>query len=178
MLKNIEPIIVLTKEDLLTDEEKEQFIPIINYYNKIGIPTIRNYEVDKLNELISKSTVVLTGQTGVGKSSLLNRLNPNLNLETNDISDALGRGKHTTRHTELFKYLDAYIVDTPGFSALDINVEDENNIRFTFPEFRNDMCKFNDCKHLNEKGCQILEDLENGLILPSRYENYKKVVKK
>lgn len=176
ILNNIKPIIVLTKEDLLTEEEKLQFKSIIDYYNSIGIPTILNTEVDVLDELIASSTVVLTGQTGVGKSSLLNRLNPDLNLATNDISEALGRGKHTTRHTELFKYKTSYIVDTPGFSALDIKRELIDNVRFAFPEFKNEECKFNDCKHLNEKDCQVLKDLENGLILKSRYESYKKVV--
>lgn len=178
MLKDIEPIICFTKYDLLTKKEKREYKAIIKYYNKIGIPAIRNTELRKLKKLIKGKTVVLTGQTGVGKSTLLNKINPKLNLETNDISDALGRGKHTTRHVELFEMYKALIADTPGFSALDLNVDEVNNIRFTFPEFKNDECKYQDCRHLNEKGCKVLEQLENNEILNSRYESYKKMVMK
>ena len=127
-------------------------------------------------KLIEGETVVLTGQTGVGKSTLLNKINPDFNLETNDISEALGRGKHTTRHVELFEVGACFIADTPGFSALDVTEEDKLNIRFTFPEFENELCKFSDCKHLSEKGCHILEQVEEGKILKSRYESYKKMV--
>ena len=118
---------------------------------------------------------MLTGQTGAGKSSLLNKLDANLNLATNEISEALGRGKHTTRHVELFKVKDYYIADTPGFSALDV-IDDKENIRFAFYEFKNDECKFRDCKHINEIGCKIKEQVESGEILKSRYENYKNMV--
>ena len=124
---------------------------------------------------------MLTGQTGAGKSSLLNRINPNLDLATNEISEALGRGKHTTRHVELFDIKveelkgNFYMADTPGFSALDV-IDDIDNIRFAFYEFDNDGCKFRDCKHINEIGCKIKEQVENGEILESRYENYKKLV--
>lgn len=177
-LSDVEPIVVLTKSDLLNEVENNKFNETIKYYNNIGIPMIYNFEVSKLDKLIDGKTVVLTGQTGVGKSSLLNRLDPKLNLATNDISEALGRGKHTTRHTELYKYKNAYIVDTPGFSSLDINAELMENVRFAFPEFKNDECKFNDCKHINEKGCKVLDDLENKKILRSRYESYLKVVGK
>ena len=173
---NIKPILVFTKYDLIPDEERKEYDEIINYYKSVGYDCLLNTETDKLDGLIDGKVVVLTGQTGVGKSTLLNKLLPEVNQETNDISDALGRGKHTTRHVELFKYKNSYIVDTPGFSALDINEEDENNIRFYFKEFNNDECKFNDCKHINEIGCKIKEDVENGVILQSRYDNYKRMV--
>ena len=174
VLKDIKPIIVLTKADLLSDVQMEEFKPIIDYYNSIGIPTILNTELDKLKELIKGSLVTLTGQTGVGKSTLINKIKPELNLETNDISEALGRGKHTTRHTEVYDFKDFYIVDTPGFSALDLDILKEN-LRFAFVEFDNS-CKFNDCMHLNEIGCRVKEQVSNHEILESRYENYKRMV--
>ena len=174
VLKDIKPIVVLTKGDLLTEEELSEFRAIIDYYNSIGIPTLLNSELDKLKALIKGSLVTLTGQTGVGKSTLINKIKPELNLETNDISEALGRGKHTTRHTEIYDFNDFFIVDTPGFSALDLDILKEN-LRFSFVEFDNS-CKFNDCMHINEKGCRVKEQLENGEILASRYENYKRMV--
>ena len=174
VLKDIKPIIVFTKADLLSNEEMEEFKPIIDYYNGIGIPTLLNTELDKLKTLIKGSLVTLTGQTGVGKSTLINKIKPELNLETNDISEALGRGKHTTRHTEVYDFKDFFIVDTPGFSALDLDILKEN-LRFAFVEFDNS-CKFNDCMHLNEKGCRVKEQVENHEILESRYDNYKRMV--
>ena len=174
-LKNISPIIVLTKSDLLTKEKMEEFIPIIDYYNKIGIPTLLNNELDKIKELIKGKLVTLTGQTGAGKSTLLNKLKPELNIKTQDISEALGRGKHTTRHTEIYTFDDFSIVDTPGFSALDVDVEKEN-IRFAFVEFDNSGCRFNDCMHINEIGCRVKEQVEAHEVMTSRYENYRKMV--
>ena len=174
VLKDIKPIVVLTKGDLLSEEELNSFKPIIEYYNSIGIPTLLNSELDKLKTLIKGSLVTLTGQTGVGKSTLINKIKPELNLETNDISEALGRGKHTTRHTEIYDFNDFFIVDTPGFSALDLDILKEN-LRFAFVEFDNS-CKFNDCMHINEKGCRVKEQLENNEILESRYDNYKRMV--
>ena len=175
-LADVRPIICFTKYDLLSEEEKKDFNDIIEYYNSIGIPSFINTQINELMDTIKDEIVVLTGQTGVGKSTLLNSINPDFNLATNDISDALGRGKHTTRHVELFTVGSSLIADTPGFSALDVNKEEKMNIRFTFPEFVNDNCKFSDCKHLGEKGCYISEQVENGEILPSRYESYKRMM--
>lgn len=181
ILSDVKPIIVLTKYDLLTDDEKKEFDSIKEYYTQIGIPTFINTEIKELESIIVNSTIVLTGQTGAGKSSLLNRIDESLNLATNDISEALGRGKHTTRHVELFNIFVEdlnnyfYMVDTPGFSALDV-IDDKENIRFAFYEFDNDNCKFRDCKHINEIGCRIKEQVSNKEILESRYENYKKMV--
>ena len=181
IMNDIKPIIVFTKYDLLTDDERPSFNKLIDYYNKIGIPTFINTDILNIEKEILDSTVVLTGQTGAGKSSLLNRIDDRLNLATNEISDALGRGKHTTRHVELFDIRvgelkgNFYMADTPGFSALDV-INDIDNIRFAFYEFENDGCKFRDCKHINEIGCRVKEQVENGEILESRYENYKKLV--
>ena len=176
MLKDVRPIICFSKYDLMTEEEQLEFNKIIEYYNSIGIPTFINSQIESLMETIKDEIVVLTGQTGVGKSTLLNKINPEFNLATNDISEALGRGKHTTRHVELFEVGSSLIADTPGFSALDVNKDEMLNIRFTFPEFENDECKFSDCKHLCEKGCRVLEQVSEGSILPSRYESYKRMM--
>ena len=177
ILASIEPIIVISKYDLLDEEEKKEMDKLIAYYNQIGIKTLINTEIAELEELISNKTVTLTGQTGAGKSTLINKLDKNLELKTDDISYSLGRGKHTTRHVELFKVKDYYIADTPGFSALDV-IDDKDNIRFAFFEFNNDLCKFRDCKHLNEIGCNVKKEVEEGKILKSRYENYKDMVMK
>jgi len=118
--------------------------------------------------------VTVCGQTGAGKSTLLNKFDKNLNLDTNEISESLGRGKHTTRIVELFEIDNFYIVDTPGFSSIDINIYSIEEIKNSFVEFRNIECKFKDCKHINELGCNIID---NKNILISRYENYLSFIK-
>lgn len=175
ILNNIEPVVVFSKYDLLNDDEKSSIDAILDYYNKIGIKTLINDDISSIKEYISGCTIALTGQTGAGKSTLINKMDASLNLKTDDISYALNRGKHTTRHVELFNVSDFYIMDTPGFSALDISVP-KISVRFAFPEFPNDECKFNDCKHLGEKGCRVKEMVSEGTILESRYENYRKMV--
>lgn len=177
ILNHIDPIICFSKYDLLKEKEQKEFGEIIEYYRSIGIKTLINEDLKKLEEYISGCTVVLTGQTGAGKSTLLNSLDSSLNLATDDISEALNRGKHTTRHVELFKVRDYYIADTPGFSALDV-IDDINNIRFAFPEFANDECQFRDCLHKGEKGCRVIEQVQKGKILKSRYESYRKMVER
>ena len=172
---NIKPIICFTKIDLLNKEEKDKFKEIYNYYNKIGINTITNIEIEKLDKLIENKTLVLTGQTGAGKSSLLNKLDSNLNLATNEISKALGRGVHTTRHTEAFKYKASLIADTPGFSSLDLTNLTKENIRDSFIEFGFN-CKFKDCYHKNEQYCDVKQRVESKDILKSRYNNYLKIL--
>lgn len=171
--KKVEPIIVLTKLDLLKRNELKEIKRIIKYYKSIGIKVVTNKELKKINKLISKKTVVLTGQTGAGKSTLLNKMDKSLNLETGEISEALGRGKHTTRHVELFKYKSSLIADTPGFSALEIDELTNDDIKKSFPEF-NVNCKFKDCNHLKEDGCEVKKLVSSNKILLSRYENYLK----
>ncbi len=169
----IEPIICLSKLDLLKKNEKKEIKKIFKYYKSIGYKVITNKNLWILKKMLKNKVVVLTGQTGAGKSSLLNKLDNRLSLETKPISKALGRGVHTTRHTELFKIKNIFIADTPGFSALDLKFSAET-LKSLYPEFKGATCKFSDCEHVKEKGCKVKELYENGSIMASRYENYVK----
>lgn len=169
---DIEPVICFTKLDLLNEVEKENMDNLRKYYEMIGINCVYNTETAEIKRLLDNNIVVLAGQTGAGKSSLLNRLDENLDIETNEISEALGRGKHTTRHVELYEISDGFIADTPGFSALDLKDMNKEQLRDTFVEFRNYECKFRDCMHHKESKCGVKEALEEKMILQSRYNNY------
>lgn len=171
--EGIEPIIVLSKTDLLSSKELAKIKKLVKYYKKVGFEVITNRQRFKLRRLIKGKTVVLTGQTGAGKSTLLNKLDKSLDLKTSPISTALGRGVHTTRHVELFEVAGAFIADTPGFSALDLNFPREE-LKQVYPEFREVSCKFQNCEHDGEKECGVKTAYETGKILPSRYENYIK----
>lgn len=175
IFNKITPVICFSKIDLLSQEELKEFNKIYNYYSDIGINTITNTEIEKLNKIIQNKVIVLTGQSGAGKSSLLNKLDPSLKLETNEISKALGRGKHTTRHTETFKYNNAYISDTPGFSSLELDELTKENIKDTFIEFSND-CKYRDCNHIKEENCEVKRKVKENIILKTRYDSYVKLV--
>ena len=175
---NIEPILVFTKLDLLSKKEIKNIKEVLKYYTKIGFKVTTNRNLYKLKRYIKNKTLVLTGQTGAGKSSLLNKLDKNLNLATNEISEALGRGKHTTRHVELFRYKSSLIADTPGFSSLDLKDFTRDDIKNTFIEFNNVTCPYKDCTHTKEKECKIKELVNNKKILKSRYDNYISMVNK
>jgi len=173
---NIVPVIYFTKLDLLTKDELKEIDTIINYYQKIGYIVSTN-PVDLLKKIQNK-IVVLTGQSGAGKSTLLNNIDPSLELKTNEISIALGRGKHTTRHTELFSTHNTYIVDTPGFSKIDFhnmtNIDIRDNMKEMFDNLH--YCKYSDCMHIKEDGCHVKKLVENKQILESRYINYKNFI--
>lgn len=169
---DIEPVICFTKLDLLNDVERENIDNLKKYYEMIGINCVYNTDTAEIKRLLNNNIVVLAGQTGAGKSSLLNKLDENLEIETNEISEALGRGKHTTRHVELYEISDGFIADTPGFSALDLKDMNKEQLRDTFIEFRNYECKFRDCMHHKESKCGVKEALEDKMILQSRYNNY------
>ena len=172
---NIKPIICFTKYDLL--KETKYIDDIINYYKKIGYEVFINNQIEDLKKIFSDKVTILTGQTGVGKSTLINKLG-NLNLNTNDISEALGRGKHTTRVVELFEMLNGLVADTPGFSSLSFIDMSKEDIRDNFIEFNEyrDKCKYSDCMHINEDECEIKRKIEENIILKERYENYKKFI--
>ena len=172
----IDPIICLTKLDLLSEIEKKQIEEVKKYYEKIGYMVLNNTELEKIKSLFQNKTTVFTGQTGAGKSTLLNQLDASLNLETGEISKALGRGKHTTRHVELIELFDGKVLDTPGFSALDFKDLTKEDIRNSFIEFEEFPCPYSDCMHMKERECAVKRAVEEKKILSTRYENYQKFV--
>lgn len=174
---DIEPVICFTKLDLLTSDEEKKLYEIIDYYNKYYV-VVKNTEIDEIKKMFEGKTTVFTGQTGAGKSSLINKLNPNLHLATGEISKALGRGKHTTRHVELIAMFGGKIVDTPGFSMIDLSKLEKEDIRDSFVEFNDHPCPFRDCMHINEGECSVKEAVHEGKIMSSRYENYKKFLER
>ena len=155
------------------------------FSNHTGYPVIRTSAVTgegtrELTELIRGKTVAFTGNSGVGKSSLLNCLEPALGLPVGEVSDRLGRGRHTTRHIELFQVGETWIADTPGFSSFDLTQMQrirKEELQDCFPEFRPYIgkCRFDDCAHLREPGCAVLEALRDGQIAPSRHESYRRL---
>ena len=174
----IKPIIVLSKIDLLTKEEIDALTPYFEYYKSIGYKVIVNTKITEILDLLENKITVFTGQSGAGKSTLLNRLDNNLNIKTNDISVALGRGKHTTRHTELIRINNGWVADTPGFSSLEFVGMTKADIRDNFIEFQElrDNCKYKDCMHYHDDGCQIKKEVLDGNILKSRNDNYIKFI--
>lgn len=170
----IEPILCFTKLDLLNKEEQKEMDAIMKYYQQIGYKVFHNTEVKALKKQFQNKISVFTGQTGAGKSTLLNKINPNLKIKTDEISYALGRGKHTTRHVELIPIENGLVADTPGFSSIDFFDMKPSDIRDNFIEFElyKEKCKYRDCMHDKEDDCYIKEKLMTGEILKSRYENY------
>ena len=175
-INKITPVIVLTKLDLVSRNELKKLNEIFKYYQKIGIKVYTNKNIFKLKRYLKNKIVTVCGQTGAGKSTLINKFDKNLNLETDEISESLGRGKHTTRIVELFAIKNFYIVDTPGFSQIDINNYSKEEIKNSFIEFRKYECKYKNCSHEKEKDCQIINAVNNNEILKSRYDNYLKFI--
>lgn len=175
---NILPVIVLTKIDLLTLEELASIKNKLAYYQTMFpvyyIDSMNKQGVDELMQGLSGKVNVFSGQTGAGKSSLLNAIMPELNLKTDQISLALGRGKHTTRHVELINVHNAWIADTPGFSKLDFPNMDVKRLKDLYPDFVNlsQDCRFNGCLHINEPDCAVKTAYHSEKILKERYENY------
>ncbi len=177
---NIEPVICLTKLDLLNNSELIEIKKYIKYYESIGYKVILNTDKKELKEILKNKLTVITGQSGAGKSTLLNTLDKNLELKTNEISKALGRGKHTTRHVELYHIYDGLVVDTPGFSAIDLSDIPNIGIRDNMKEMYDNLddCKYRDCMHIKEDGCAVKKKVETGEILQSRYNNYKSFIER
>lgn len=177
----IEPIICLTKTDIVSEEERKKIQPYIEDYQNIGYTVIETYIDDqqlkeKLTPILKDKVSVLAGQSGVGKSTMLNTILPELDLKTGIISEALGRGKHTTRHVELLDVCGGLLADTPGFSSFDFDEIDKEQLSYCFPDFRrvSDRCKFRECLHISEPKCAVQEGIKNGEIKEYRYKHYVK----
>ena len=162
---------------------------LVRIYANAGFPGIRasaetGEGVEELRSLIRGKLVAFTGNTGVGKSSMLNRLCPDLGLATGEVSEKLGRGRHTTRHVEVFALgEDTYVADTPGFSSFDTDQMDvilKENLQYAFPDFGAHIgrCQFHDCSHRAEPGCAVREAVEAGTIEKSRYDSYLRLYEK
>lgn len=174
---NIEPIICFTKLDLLDDTTP--ITELKKYYQKIGYRVFDNSELQAISKIFKDKISVITGQSGAGKSTLLNLLNEELHLDTKEISKALGRGKHTTRHTELLPLLGGWCADTPGFSSLafyDMSSSDIRDNMIEFNQYR-EKCEYKDCMHKKEENCEIKRQIGENILL-SRYENYLKFIDK
>ena len=169
----IDPVLIITKIDLNSDEVLQDKIKETYKMYDIFF-TEKDTVNESLKDIFPNKLSVLAGQTGVGKSTLLNTLLPELNLETNEISDKLNRGKHTTRHVELVDKNGGEIADTPGFSTIDFTHIEKEDLRFYFKEFNDysDHCKFRGCVHINEPKCAVKEAVNSGDIKESRYNSY------
>ena len=175
--ESIEPVIVITKMDLVSkDHEVWKYI---EDYRKSGYKVIlvgHDLHLDDVTDALQGRITVLTGQSGVGKSTLLNRLNPDLAAATQQISKARGRGKHTTRHTELYPVGGGWLADTPGFSSLDFSRHDLFTLAGRIRDFENlGECRFKDCVHINEPGCKVKQAVENKLVSEIRYNHYREI---
>jgi len=177
--KDIQPVIFITKIDKLNDEEKPEIEKYRDEYEKIGyevklLTTKEPISFSELDHLFRNKVSVIAGQSGVGKSSILNILDPTLLLKTGEISESLGRGKHTTRHVELVEIHGGLVADTPGFSALQFDSIEAEDLDNCFPEMRErkEGCKFRGCMHDKEPKCAVKEAVEHGEIAVFRYDHY------
>lgn len=173
----IDTIICFNKIDLVDEEEilKLRDIYVKAGYHVMFTSTKENMGIEEVLRVIDGKTTAFAGPSGVGKSSLLNALIPEANSQTGEISEKIKRGKHTTRHTEIFNVSnDTYLMDTPGFSSLYVNDFEKEELKDYFREFieYNDGCRFTGCVHVNEPDCLVKEAVENGEISQSRYDNY------
>ncbi len=173
------PVIVVSKIDLIDKEAlnilKKELATYHENYEIHYVDSKQKIGFDVLETIFENKITVLAGQTGVGKSTLMNALLPQLNLKTQEISMALGRGKHTTRHSQIYEFGGGYIADTPGFSKIEFEFHEYTVIKEHFVEFKHieHLCRFgNNCYHLSEPGCMIKTYVEENKLLKSRYESY------
>lgn len=181
--QNVSCVILVNKCDLDPGEELRRI------YEKSGFPVIctsakTGEGLAALRELLRGKLTAFTGNTGIGKSSILNCLSPELTLATGEVSEKLGRGRHTTRHVELFALgEDTFVMDTPGFSSFDTDQMDiilKENLQYAFPDFAPHIgtCQFADCSHRKEPGCAVRAALDAGALEPTRYDSYLKLYEK
>ena len=181
--KEVPVVLCVNKCDL------DPAVDLVKIYTAAGFPVIRasaetGEGVEELRRLIAGKLVAFTGNSGVGKSSMLNRLCPELALATGEVSEKLGRGRHTTRHVELFDLGGGtYVMDTPGFSSFDTDQMEvilKENLQYAFPDFGEYLsgCQFRDCSHRAEPGCAVRQAVEDGIIQKSRYDSYLRLYEK
>lgn len=178
--QRIDTVICFNKKDIVTERElgllEETYLKC--GYHVIFTSTVLEEGIGILRELLKGKTTVLAGPSGVGKSSIVNLIHPEANMETGVISEKIKRGKHTTRHSELFYLGDnTFIMDTPGFSSLYVNGMEKEELKDYFAEFREYEadCRFSGCVHLNEPGCAVKQALKEGKISRIRYNNYTEI---
>ncbi len=193
---NVKPLVIINKIDCLEEFEIEEIKQKLKYLKQIEVPLFlisakdetdeQNLEILKLEKILKNKITVIGGPSGVGKSTLINRLQDGHILKTGEISQRLRRGKHTTRDSNIIKLkVGGYIIDTPGFSSIDIpDIKDMSELFSVFPEIKkhienlspNKNCKFLNCTHTHEPSCEVKKGVEDNCISEIRYEFYKKVL--
>lgn len=176
--QNLPSVICFNKKDIATEEEKNAVQAVYGNcgYRVMFVSALENEGIEELKRVLVGKTTTLAGPSGVGKSTLINCLQPGAAMETGNISRKIERGRHTTRHSEIIALGDeTYIMDTPGFTTLDISDISERKIGLYYPEFRRyePYCRFSGCAHIKEPECKVKKALENGDISRVRYENYR-----
>lgn len=182
--KHIEAILYFSKTDLLSPTEFQDLQKIAGYYQKIGYQVIfpissqSDADLIELKESFKNQLTIFMGQTGAGKSTLLNRIDSKLNIATGEVSQALNRGKHTTRKVSLIPIEDGLVADTPGFSTYAVFEMADTQLKEYFIDFKklSQNCRFRECLHLNEPGCAVKVAVEDGSVLSSRYANYEQFI--
>lgn len=176
---DITPVIIITKTDLACAEELKEIYKSTGY-NVYSFSVEDFSELDAIKAELKGCLCAFTGNSGVGKSTLINALSGDLKLETGEISDKLGRGRHTTRQAEVFPVGEGLVIDTAGFSSIDFTTDNRiysDELQYYFKEFAEHIndCRFNGCRHMGDKGCKICELVENGTISRSRHDSYKTI---
>ena len=176
---NITPVIIITKTDLANHDELKEIYESTGY-SVYSFSIEDGSELDAIKAELKGCLCAFTGNSGVGKSTLINALSDDLKLETGEISDKLGRGRHTTRQAEVFQVGEGLVIDTAGFSSIDFTADNRiysDELQYYFKEFSEHIsdCRFNGCRHLGDKGCRICQLINEGVISQSRHESYKTI---